>query len=537
VSFNLKKIALADSDYKDPEKLRAFIKSAGDRLSASARLNLQGIIENLEGRRDAALDCFERSSSLKGADFAPFLNFAKLAITIPDFQRAAPFATKAWDLSPKKTAEVALPLIACLLDKGRSAEALKIISKLPLAESRIRDIWFSKVSALRQERETEVALKEVSAIEATFGIDENTIRLRGDLYGHDNSLEASRLYLEALQRSELKGKINHVIRWNASLHLLRTRHYERGWEYYDSGLTPAVGTMGRSLHELFKKLDRISHTDRNKLDASKWTIATVEQGIGDQVLFLSSYSEFLTEFPKTILLTEPRMLPILRRSFPGAVFASPGLLESLVKGVLPNNGYLPIGTIFGWYRQRAEHFFLRRKPFLVIDRNRYHKLRDMLKEKAKGRPIVGISWKGGYWESQKRNKTITLCDWLPILQKDALIVNLQYGDISDDIREAKPLSDDMVFFPKLNFKEDLDDWMTIAAACDGIISISTALVHFAGASGQKVAVLMPETQGPWILGTEDSVHPVYPHVHIFRRSMDESLGELLNRVAKIVVTK
>jgi len=528
------KVSLTESDYKDPAKLKVFLEKAGERVPRWVRLNIKGIIENLEGRRESALNCFERSAGQKGADYAPYLNFAKLAVTIPDFHRAAPFAAKAWDLAPVKSAEVALPFVACLLDKGRAADALKIISKLTPEEARSRDIWFSKVSALRQERETEVALAELADIEDTFGEDEHTIRLRGDLVGHDDSLEAARLYLESIRRVEAKGKLNHVLRWNASLHLLRARQYPQGWEFYDSGMTQAVGTMGRSLHELFRKLVRIEHGDRPKLDPGKWTIATVEQGVGDQVLFLSAYAEFLKEFPKTLLLTEPRMLPILRRSFPGALFATPGLLESLVKGLLVHNGFVPIGTIFGWYRQKVEDFEVHKKPFLVVDRGRYQKLRSMLKEKAAGRPIVGISWKGGFWESQKRNKTISLSDWLPVLQKDALIVNLQYGDIAGDIKESKPHSDEMVFFPKLNFKEDLDDWMTIAAACDGIISISTALVHFAGASGQKVAVLMPERQGPWILGTQDSLHPVYPHVHIFRRSNKESLQDLLNRVAKIV---
>ena len=50
-------------------------------------------------------------------------------------------------------------------------------------------------------------------------------------------------------------------------------------------------------------------------------------------------------------------------------------------------------------------------------------------------------------------------------------------------------------FPKLDFTVHIDDWVAIAGACDGIISVSTALVHFAGAIGQKVAVVMPGEQG------------------------------------------
>ena len=48
---------------------------------------------------------------------------------------------------------------------------------------------------------------------------------------------------------------------------------------------------------------------------------------------------------------------------------------------------------------------------------------------AKGRPIVGISWSGGYWAAQKRAKGLAIENWLPIFEKGALCVNLQYGDI------------------------------------------------------------------------------------------------------------
>ena len=54
---------------------------------------------------------------------------------------------------------------------------------------------------------------------------------------------------------------------------------------------------------------------------------------------------------------------------------------------------------------------------------------------------------------------------------------------------------EFITFPKVDYKKNLEDWLAIAAACDGIISVSTALVHFAGACGQKVGIVMPEPQG------------------------------------------
>ena len=99
----------------------------------------------------------------------------------------------------------------------------------------------------------------------------------------------------------------------------------------------------------------------------------------------------------------------------------------------------------------------------------------------------------------------------------------------------EPKNYKVVTFDKLNFKEHIDEWVAIAAACDGIISVSTALVHFAGAIGQKVAVVMPGEQGPWHLGLKDTESMAYKNVRIYRPTKEESLPVLIDRVSKLIV--
>ena len=91
-------------------------------------------------------------------------------------------------------------------------------------------------------------------------------------------------------------------------------------------------------------------------------------------------------------------------------------------------------------------------------------------------------------------------------------MNLQYGDISKEVSYLREKKHDLIVFPELDFKVHIDDWVAIAGACDGIISVSTALVHFAGAIGQKVAVVMPGEQGPWHLGLQDTESMAYKNV-------------------------
>ena len=61
------------------------------------------------------------------------------------------------------------------------------------------------------------------------------------------------------------------------------------------------------------------------------------------------------------------------------------------------------------------------------------------------------------------------------------------------------------------------------------------MVHFAGAIGQKVALIMPEKQGPWILGLEDKQSVVYPNVRIYRREKGEEMSNLIEKVASIII--
>ena len=90
-------------------------------------------------------------------------------------------------------------------------------------------------------------------------------------------------------------------------------------------------------------------------------------------------------------------------------------------------------------------------------------------------------------------------------------------------------------FPKVDYKINLDGWLSIAAACDGIISVSTALVHFAGAIGQKVAIVMPGQQGPWHLGLEDKESFAYKNVKIFRPEGNEQVKDVIDRVANLII--
>jgi hypothetical protein len=177
-----------------------------------------------------------------------------------------------------------------------------------------------------------------------------------------------------------------------------------------------------------------------------------------------------------------------------------------------------------------------KKPYISVDGDLYHQYREQLEQIANGRKILGISWQSHVAANTAKIKSTAFADWLGVFDKDTLVVNLQYGNSDAEQSLAKANGFDMVSFNHLDFTIDLEHWLALSAACDGITSISTSLVHFAGACGQKVSVVMPYNQGHWSVGVTDTESIIYPNVNIFRLEASEEIPSLIKR-ASLHITK
>jgi hypothetical protein len=60
-------------------------------------------------------------------------------------------------------------------------------------------------------------------------------------------------------------------------------------------------------------------------------------------------------------------------------------------------------------------------------------------------------------------------------------------------------------------------------------------VHFAGAAGKRVDVLMGTTQGPFIWGLEDGPSIAYQDVHTWRRRDGEDVGDFMIRMREALL--
>ena len=168
------------------------------------------------------------------------------------------------------------------------------------------------------------ANEELDRLIAKFPDEPVIHRIKADLLGDKSTVRALPFYEKALEISiEQKGKPDPAIQWNMSLHLLRARDLKRGWECWEQGFHPIVGTMGRNLPKRITDMARAD--DGKELDPAKWTIVCAEQGIGDQILFMHSMNEAIEELGKILYITERRLYPIIKRSFPKMEVACQGV--------------------------------------------------------------------------------------------------------------------------------------------------------------------------------------------------------------------
>ena len=496
------------------------------------RLNLQSVIDYKRGNEALAEDLIRQA--LREPDVKPSINrnLAGMLINQGRMREALPFAEVAYR-EDKKDIKAAQLFLNCLLDLGKADLVLQETEEILKLHPEDKVVLVSRASALRSAMNESAAAEELDRLIEKFPDEPVIHRIKADLLGDKSTPKALPFYEKALSISvEQKGKPDPAIQWNMSLHLLRARDLERGWECWEQGFHPIVGTMGRNLPKRITSMPRAD--DGKKIDPNKWTIVCAEQGIGDQILFMHSMNEAIDELGKILYITEKRLYPIIKRSFPKMEVGTQGVTYDWTRNNLKKNGYIPLGSIPRRHRKTVEAYKNHRVPFLKANKQLYDKYRAKLLALANGRPIIGVSWKGGYWQIQRKTKELELQNWEPIFKRSALYVNLQYGDISKEVSYLREKKHDLIVFPELDFKVHIDDWVAIAGACDGIISVSTALVHFAGAIGQKVAVVMPGEQGPWHLGLQDTESMAYKNVKIFRPTSEESLPQLIERVSNLI---
>jgi hypothetical protein len=213
-----------------------------------------------------------------------------------------------------------------------------------------------------------------------------------------------------------------------------------------------------------------------------------EQGIGDEVLFATTVLDLYEKSSELIIQLDERLIPLFERSLPDDIkFCSK-------KEKVPEKEYdfhISMGSTLQYFRRDLESFSKTSDGFLKADSTLSSKLRTQLML-GDCDCLVGLSWRGGNDDNRKQ-KSIELGEIAKALASPKIkIINLQYGQTDDEIRELEDtLGITVHSVPEIDNFKDVDGLSALINACDHVVSVSTLVVHLAGALGKKTTVLLP----------------------------------------------
>lgn len=309
--------------------------------------------------------------------------------------------------------------------------------------------------------------------------------------------------------------------WNKGLVTLSAGDWASGWPDYDRRWeTPQYRAHKRPFDLPWWRGEDIG--DRCVL---VWS----EQGVGDELMFANALPDLLDRAGGCVIECDPRFVPLFARSFPGAevVASSEPPDPRLSRDDIDLQS--PSGSLLRWLRPTAESF-PNHHGYVKPDMEKAKAIRARYRDRGNG-PMIGIAWRSGN-AAHGESRSFDLTGWEPILRgREAVFVNLQYGDIALDLAEVRSgLGVDIVNDTEVDQLASLDDFAAQVAALDLVITIDNSTAHMAGALGVPVWIMLAEpAEWRWGRAGEDCVW--YPSARLFRQRKAGKWGSVVKAVS------
>lgn len=252
-----------------------------------------------------------------------------------------------------------------------------------------------------------------------------------------------------------------------------------------------------------------------------------EQGIGDQLLFIRLLGSFSKMYPNITYITTDKLYKLLSYNFPHIKFIKDS--EFLKHHIKNFDIKLNIGSILHYIKNINNA--LNDSKFLDVPSE--HKNKDS----DKGLYKIGISWLSKN-ENIGKEKSINLADLEPILKKSKCkFINLQYGDIKNDIDLIKSkIGVDIYFDPNLDYYNDMLELSQKILECDLVITISNVTAHLAGSLGVKTCLIIPKSFGRlWYWHDDQETSLWYPNVKFYHQMKDQKWDDVILKIKNDLV--
>ncbi|NQV55577.1 MAG: glycosyltransferase family protein [Rhodospirillales bacterium] len=457
-----------------------------------------GVLLKGDNSLDEAAAQFRRALSID-PDFAQaHSNLAGVLVELGQAEDAINHCQKAVELAPEY-AEAYCNLGAALKDLDRFEDAVDACRKAIQFDPNFVQAHANLGAVLQDlgdlegaKKATDKALELDPGYAAAYYNLGNIRYIDGDLDGAVNALERAIELQQNFADAHLSlGRIH-----------LRNGDLQKFWSIY------ALRWYSKN-YRSFQRDFPLPKWDGSPL-AGKSVLLWGEQGIGDELFFAGLVPEIAGAAARVVLETEPRLVPLFARSFPGVEVVARDFKTDLAFDFDAFDVQAPLGDLPRWLKTSFEGFeplgsYLKADPnYTEQCRRRYQKMGDG--------PIIGISW------SSKATKRVPLELWQPILAVPGVnFVSLQYGEHSAEIAKTENQFGVQIHVDaEVDPLTDMDGFAAQVAAMDIIVTIDNSTLAVAAGLNKPSFVLLPASV-EWRYLEHEGKNPWHTTLHQFRQ--------------------
>jgi tetratricopeptide (TPR) repeat protein len=253
-----------------------------------------------------------------------------------------------------------------------------------------------------------------------------------------------------------------------------------------------------------------------------------EQGIGDEIMFSSFIPDAKEICSSIIVQCDGRLKPLFERSFDSSIqFVSKS-------DFVPESHFdfqLPFGSLGAFLRNSKSDFKKAAQGYLVHRTDQAEQLKYELSRLTQKKYFVGVSWRSASILEGAHTRSLSLKDLATCLNRpDVQLVNLQYGDVEEEVLELKhEFGIEVINLPQIDNFHDLDGLASLIAACNKVVSVDNSTVHLSGALGVKTQVLLP-FNSDWRWGVNESSSYWYSNVELLRQNTPKDWSLPLSKI-------
>jgi tetratricopeptide (TPR) repeat protein len=312
------------------------------------------------------------------------------------------------------------------------------------------------------------------------------------LRGRFDEAEALHQRLDKATRSPTRNARNH------SHTLLAQGRVREGW----------ARNMFRLENEELRKLPGIRVWDGSDL-TNRTIFVLVEGGTGDELRDAVCYRELSQRAARVTVACDPRLEPLLRRSFPKVrtwpVSRSERISEfhrrlsrlmdeATLNEAKRHDVCIISPDLFYFLKPKLEDYG-KPSPYIVPDPARVADWRNRLAALGPG-PKIGIAWSTIRQTYRTSSYYTKLAEWGAILTTPGpIFVNLQYGDRDDEITQAEQKFGIRIHrWPDLDLLNDFESAAGLVAALDLVLAPNSTTLELAGALATRAWYMVNEYQ-------------------------------------------